>query len=308
MAKKTSAPAFTTIRLWLKRLVFLSLLLQIAFVIYFFFRVSAEMPDGDRQRIKLLIALGIVAALVIVYLFRWRRNKKIQAVVSRIFTWILYLHAAMLLYIVALKWINPPITMTQLSSLVTGHGLKRDYVSYNEISYNAKLSVISGEDQTFPDHNGFDWNAIKKSLNPPKRKKNKMRKIPPGAGASTISQQVAKNVFLWQGKSYFRKGLEAYFTFMIEQVWGKRRILDVYLNCIEMGDGIFGIEAAAQAYFSKPAAQLSRQEAAMITACFPNPKVYTVKPVSAFVSRKAGWIQQQMNNIESDEDVQALIK
>lgn len=308
MAKKSTTSSFSPIRLWIKRIVFVSLLLQIAFVIYFFFRVTAEMPDGGSQRIKLLLVLGVLILLVLLYLFRWRKNIKIKTIVGRIFSFILYVHAAMLLYIVLLRWINPPLTLTQLSSWVSGHGLKRDYVNYSAISYNAKLAVISGEDQTFPDHNGFDWNAIKKSLNPSKKKRNKTKKIPPGAGASTISQQVAKNVFLWQGKSYVRKGLEAYFTFMIETVWGKQRILDVYLNCIEMGDGIFGIEAAAQNYFNKPAAQLSRQEAAMITACFPNPKRYTVKPVSSFVSSKSGWIMQQMNNIESDDDIQELIR
>lgn len=308
MAKQSTGSPFSVVRLWIKRVVLVSLIIQIGFVIYFFFRVTGEMPDGGAVRLKLAIALAVFALIVLLYLFRWRKNKKLQSVVSRIFSFILYAHAAMLLYIFLLKWINPPITITQFSSWVSGHGLKRDYVNYSDISYNAKLAVISGEDQTFPDHNGFDWNAIKKSLNPPKRKKNKMKKIPPGAGASTISQQVAKNVFLWQGKSYMRKGLEAYFTFMIEKVWGKERILDVYLNCIEMGDGIFGIEAAAQSYFNKPAAQLTQQEAAMITACFPNPKVYSVKPVSSFVANKSGWIIRQMNNISTDEDVQAIIK
>jgi monofunctional glycosyltransferase len=308
MAKKTTTGSFTLLRLWIKRIVLVSLLLQIAFVIYFFFRVTADMPDGSSIRIKLALVLGIALLLVFLYLIRWRKNERIKAIVGRIFSFILYIHAAMLAYLILLKWINPPLTLTQLSSWVSGHGMKRDYISYSSISYNAKLAVISGEDQTFPDHNGFDWNAIKKSLNPPKRKKNKMKKIPPGAGASTISQQVAKNVFLWQGKSYVRKGLEAYFTFMIEKLWGKERILDVYLNCIEMGDGIFGIEAAAQNYFNKPASQLTKQEAAQIAACFPNPKVYTVKPLSGFVANKSGWIIRQMNNIESDEDIQALIK
>lgn len=308
MAKKSTGNNGSMIRRWIKRIVFVSLMLQIAFVIYFFFRVTAEMPDGGSQRIKLLVVLAVMILVVVLYLFRWRKNDRIKAVVGRVFSFILYAHAAMLLYLVMLKWINPPLTLTQLSSWISGHGLKRDYVSYGNISYNAKLAVISGEDQTFPDHNGFDWNAIKKSLNPSAKKKNKTKKMPPGAGASTISQQVAKNVFLWQGKSYVRKGLEAYFTFMIETVWGKQRILDVYLNCIEMGDGIFGVEAAAQNYFNKPAAQLSRQEAAMITACFPNPKRFTVKPVSSFVASKSGWIIQQMNNIESDDDIQELIR
>src|SRR4029078_6116591 len=137
---------------------------------------------------------------------------------------------------------------------------------------------IASEDQLFADHEGFDWKSIKKTMRYNARKPGRIR------GASTISQQVAKNVFLWQGKSWFRKGLEVYFTFMIEVFWGKKRILEVYLNVIEMGDGIFGIEAAAQSYFGKPANTLSRQEAAMIAACLPSPKRYKVKPLSGFVA------------------------
>ena len=266
------------------------------------------MPDGNMQRLKLIAFLCILTAFIILY-FKWLRRKAfIHKIVNTSFRILVYLHAALLVYLLVLKWINPPVTITQLSNLFNGNGLKRDYVSFNSISYNAKLAVIASEDQLFPDHNGFDWNAIKKSIIPPKRKKSKKKKIPPGAGASTIRHQVAKNVFLWQGRSYFRKGLEAYLTFMIENMWGKKRVLDVYLNCIEMGKGVFGIEAATQAYFNKPASQLSRQEAAMIAACFPNPKVYTVKPVSGFVSYKSRWILNQMNNVEDDEDIQGIIR
>ena len=191
--------------------------------------------------------------------------------------------------------------MTQLVSWVSGHGLKRDYVDFSEISTKARLAVIASEDQLFPDHSGFDWKSIKKAQKYNERKPGRIR------GASTISQQVAKNVFLWQGRSWFRKGLEVYFTFMIETFWSKQRILDVYLNVIEMGDGIFGIEAAAQAYFNKPARNLSRPEAAMIAACLPNPKRYKVKPPSAYIMSRAAFIQRQMNNIGNDPDVQEVI-
>lgn len=126
-------------------------------------------------------------------------------------------------------------------------------------------------------------------------------------GASTISQQVAKNVFLWQGRSWVRKGLETYFTFMIETFWGKKRILEVYLNVIETGDGVFGIEAAAQKYFNKPAKNLSKQEAAMIAACLPNPKKYRVKPPSNYISYRSSVIMKQMNNLQSDPDIQQVI-
>jgi monofunctional biosynthetic peptidoglycan transglycosylase len=127
-------------------------------------------------------------------------------------------------------------------------------------------------------------------------------------GASTISQQVAKNVFLWQQRSYIRKALEVYFTFMIEWVWGKRRILEVYLNVIEMGEGIYGVEAASRVYFKKPAARLTRSESAQIAACLPNPKKYTVKPISRHVVIRSAWILRQMGNLQNDPDIQELLQ
>src|SRR4029078_10701447 len=131
---------------------------------------------------------------------------------------------------------------------------------------NMRLAVISSEDQLFPDHHGFDWKSIKKAMAYNKRKPGRIR------GASTISQQVAKNVFLWQGRGWIRKGLETYFTFMIELVWGKKRILDIYLSVSEMGDGIFGEEEAARQYFNNPASNLTGLEAATIAACLRSPK------------------------------------
>lgn len=225
--------------------------------------------------------------------------KKLWKGTKRIF---LFLFFFQLFCILLFKWVNPPITITQLVSYVSGHGLKRDYVGWNKISYNARLAVIASEDQAFPDHSGFDWKNIKKAMAYNKKKPNRIR------GASTISQQVAKNVFLWQDRSKIRKGLEAYFTFMIELVWGKKRILEVYLNVIEMGKGIFGTEAAAQAYFNKSATALSRTEAAMIAACLPNPKRYTIKPLSGYVTVRRQWVLQQMNNLEGDNDIQNIIR
>jgi monofunctional biosynthetic peptidoglycan transglycosylase len=219
--------------------------------------------------------------------------------IKRIF---IFLFVFQLFYIVILKWINPPFTLTQVGSLFGGDGLKRDYVNGDEISYQLRLAVIASEDQIFPDHGGFDWKNIKKAMEYNKKKPGRVR------GASTISQQVAKNVFLWQGRSWIRKGLEIYFTKMIEWIWGKKRILEVYLNVIEMGKGIYGAEAAAQAYFKKPAARLTRKEAALIAACLPNPKKYTVKPLSGYVATKSGWIQRQMRHLEGDPDVVRIIK
>lgn len=189
-----------------------------------------------------------------------------------------------------------------ISSLVQGYGLDRDYIDYENMGKNAKLAVICSEDQLFPEHNGFDLDAIKKALaynSNPKHKKTK--------GASTISQQTAKNVFLWNGRNWFRKGLEVYHTFMIEWIWGKKRILETYLNVAEMGKGLFGIQAASRYYFKKDAADLSKSEAAWIAAILPNPKVYDLKKPSSSLSRKHNWILKQMNNLEDEEHIQRLL-
>ena len=224
---------------------------------------------------------------------------KAWRILKRIFLWLFILQ---FVYILFCKWINPPVTITQLISLVQGYGLKRDYVGYNEMGSNVKLAVIASEDQLFPDHDGFDIKAIKKAMKYNEKHPAKTR------GASTISQQVAKNVFLWQGRSYFRKGLEVYFTFMIEKIWSKERILQMYLNVAEMGKGVFGVQAAAKAYFNKDAKNLTRAEAAMIAASLPNPKVYTIKPLSRYVANRYDNIMQQMNLITGDPDIDALVK
>ena len=220
----------------------------------------------------------------------------------------LYLFISSVVYVLITKFIDPPITATQITNAF-GLGLKRDYVAWDKMSYNIKLAAMASEDQAFTDHMGFDWDAIEKSLRP--KKKKKKSKIPLGGGASTISQQVAKNVFLWQGgryDKYIRKIPEVYFTFLIELIWGKQRILEVYLNVIETGPGCFGVEAAAQHYFKKSAKNLSRAEAAMIVAGFPNPKRFTARPMTRRVSWRYPQILREMNNIESDEDVAALLK
>ncbi len=222
----------------------------------------------------------------------WRRIKRVLLV-------LFLLH---FVYILLLKWVDPPITLTQLGSLITGNGLKRDYVDFSEMSPYAKLAFMAAEDQKFPDHNGFDWKSIGKAMDYNKKNPNRVR------GASTISQQVAKNVFLWQGRSSFRKGLEMYFTFMIELVWSKERILEMYLNVAETGKGVFGIEAASHALFKKPARKLTRREAALIASSLPNPKIYTVTPLSRFVAEKYPRVLRHMSNLEGDEDIRKLIQ
>ncbi len=239
-------------------------------------------------------------------------GKKSSSPLRKIWRWtkrlLLIMFLSSLVYIILCKWIMPPITLTQAGD-VFSYGLKRDYVSRNNISYNAKLAAIASEDQAFPDHGGFDWDAIEKSLRP--KKKGKKTRIPLGGGASTITQQVAKNVFLWQGGGitrFIRKIPEMYFTKMIEWIWGKQRILEVYLNVVEMGPGIFGIEAASQQFFGKSAKNLTRAEAAMIIASLPNPKRFSVKPMSRRVAWRYPQIVQQMRNIEDDPDIQAIIQ
>ena len=221
-------------------------------------------------------------------------------ILKKIFIFLLISHLS---YIVLIRFVDPPITITQITSIIEGNGFKRTHISLDQMSMASKLAVIASEDQLFPDHNGFDIKGIERALTFNKKKKGKKIR-----GASTISQQVAKNVFLWQGRSWFRKGLEVYFTFMIELVWSKKRILEVYLNEAEMGKGVFGIEAAARKYYKKPASKLTRTEAAMIAASLPNPVRYTVKPVSTYVSRKYPWVLRQMNNLDGDPDIMKIIR
>lgn len=225
--------------------------------------------------------------------------KKVWKLIRRIFLW---LFISQLAYIIIVWFVNPPITITQIGSLLQGNGLRRDYVPLEKISANMRLAVIASEDQNFPTHNGFDWKQIEKAIDYNETHETKMR------GGSTISQQVAKNVFLWQGRSYFRKGLEVYFTFMIELLYSKRRILELYLNVIETGKGVFGAEAAAQACFKKSASKLSAREAAMLAASLPNPKRFTVKPVSARVSSRTPWVMRQMKQIRGSEELEKLLQ
>src|SRR5690606_35349472 len=197
---------------------------------------------------------------------------------------------ANILFIVWGKFFNPPVTITQIGGLLQYGKLKRDYVSYEEMGTHVKKAVIASEDQAFFSHNGFDYKAIEKAM----KSKEQGKKL---RGGSTISQQTAKNIFLWQGRSWIRKGLEAVYTFIIELIWGKDVILERYLNSIEMGRGVFGVEAASEYYFNKSAINLTESEAAWIAAILPNPKKYDPKNPSSYLKRKHSWIMRQMNNV-----------
>ncbi len=196
-------------------------------------------------------------------------------------------------FVVIYKWVPVPFTpLMVIRSFEQAKEdkkvvCKHDWVSIDNISKNIQLAVICSEDQNFLKHNGFDVDAIKKAMD----NHQKSRRI---KGASTISQQVAKNIFLWPERSWLRKGVEAYFTFLIELCWSKERILEVYLNSIEMGNGIYGIEAASQYWFKKPASKLATYEAAAIAAILPRPLKYKANPASGYIQGRKEWIVRQM--------------
>lgn len=199
-----------------------------------------------------------------------------------------------LLMVLVYKWVpvpgTPLMVIRKFETRDDGKSapsIKHDWVSLDKISPHLQLAVVCSEDQNYLKHYGIDWGAVEKA-----QKENEKRKRP--RGASTISQQTAKNVFLWQGKNYFRKGLEVCFTYLIETAWSKERIMEVYLNSIEMGDGIYGAEAASQAYFGKSASRLSPEEAALIAAILPNPRRYSAKNPSGYVRGRQQAILHQM--------------
>jgi monofunctional glycosyltransferase len=186
-----------------------------------------------------------------------------------------------LVLVVAFKWLPVPVTATMI---MDGEGITKDWESLDNIDRNLVSAVIASEDQRFCQHSGFDTEAIEKAM----RANLEGGKI---RGGSSISQQTAKNVFLWQGGGYFRKGLEAWFTFWIELIWGKRRIMEVYLNVAETGIGTYGAEAGSQRYFGHSAARLSRDEAGRMAAALPSPKKRSVK-------NPGGWLARHGNRIE----------
>lgn len=205
---------------------------------------------------------------------------------------LLWFFAFTILLVLLFKWV--PVTFTPLMAIRylenPEEKIQHQWVPFEEISNNLKLAVIGSEDQNFPIHNGFDVQAIEKAMENNKQGK-RVR------GASSISQQTAKNVFLWPQRSWLRKGFEVYFTFLIETIWGKERILEVYLNSIEMGKGVYGAEAASQFWFNKPASKLSPYEAAAIAAILPNPREYRANPASSYIEGRKVWIVRQMNNM-----------
>lgn len=230
--------------------------------------------------------------------------KKIQ----RILRWIVLLFfGSTILSVLILRWCPVYVTPLMLIRCVqqVSHGeklrLRHHWVAMEDISGHLPVAVISSEDQNFLEHHGFDFDAIGKAIDEHRRGKKQR-------GASTISQQTAKNVFLWPGGGWFRKGLEVYFTALIELMWNKHRIMEVYLNSIEMGDGIYGAEAVSQLHFGYSARELTRANAALIAATLPNPLRFSSKNPSSYMLRRQSWIMRQMRYVEKNANLEKLQK
>ena len=204
------------------------------------------------------------------------------------------------LLVFSMRWINPITSSIMIQRQISGFFrgdfelIKYHWVSYKDVSKYMPIAIVAAEDQNFPNHFGFDFKQIEKALKENKRG----RRI---RGASTISQQVAKNLFLWEGKSFVRKGIEAYFTLLIELLWDKERILEVHMNIAEMGDNIFGVGTASVAYFKIPASKLSITQAALLAAVLPNPRKYSAVKPSGYVRGRQNWIVRQINSLGGPE-------
>jgi monofunctional biosynthetic peptidoglycan transglycosylase len=200
------------------------------------------------------------------------------------------------LIVFALRWINPVTSsimiQRQVVSVFKGEFelIKYKWVDYDDVSKYMPIAIVAAEDQNFPTHFGFDIKEIEKAL----KQNKKGKRI---RGASTISQQVAKNLFLWEGKSFVRKGIEAYFTLLIELLWDKQRIIEVHMNIAEMGPNIFGVGIASLIYFNKPAIKLTVSQAALLAAVLPNPIKYSVKKPTGYIRGRQNWIISQINSL-----------
>ena len=206
--------------------------------------------------------------------------------------------ASSLFFVILYKFINPPVTPLMIIRVMeqswSGQTirLQHKWIDLDNMSPNLPLAVVASEDNLFMEHSGFDFESIEKAKEFNAKKQGKKMR-----GASTISQQTAKNVFLWPQRSWVRKGLEVYFTVLIEFVWGKKRILEVYLNIIETGNGIYGAESASQKFFGKSASKISRGESALIAAILPNPLKWDPASPTPYIRERQQWILWNMNNI-----------
>lgn len=222
--------------------------------------------------------------------------KRSAVIIKLLFKFFLIFIILSIIGILLLRWINP-ITSSimiqrQIAALIDGNFqlVKYSWVNYNNVSPELTISIVAAEDQNFPNHHGFDFEQIEKALEQHRRGR-RLR------GASTITQQVAKNLFLWEGKSFFRKGIEAYFTVLIELLWSKKRILEVHINIAEMGDLIFGVNEASKIYFKKSPDKLTRSQSALLAAILPSPLRYSAVRPSSYVYGRQAWIIRQVNSL-----------
>jgi len=228
---------------------------------------------------------------------RYKRKRSRGSLLGRILGWIIKLILALLigsvLWVLAYRFINPPTTFTMLGDMIAGRGAARDWMPIGEMDRDMVRASIAAEDSKFCQHRGFDFEAIEDAM---KRNASGGRI----RGGSTISQQTAKNAFLWQGGGYARKGAEAWFTFLIEHLWGKRRIMEVYLNLAETGIGTYGVNAGSQRYFGHDASAMSAMEAARIAAVLPLPKKRGATAPKGFTRRYGNTISSRIGTVARD--------
>ena len=233
-----------------------------------------------------------------------------RSILSRLrrILWLALLTAVVLTIVpvVCLRWVPPPTSAYMLERRAADFWrgkpqrvIRYRWIGWESISPQMRLAVVAAEDQKFPHHWGFDFDSIADAVQH-EGPRGRLR------GASTITQQVARNLFLWPGRSYVRKGLEAYFTVLLELLWPKRRVLEVYLNIAEFGDGAYGVRAAAQTFFGKRPSELQAQDAALLAAALPNPARFHVRNPSAYVRERAGWIEEQMTQLGGPAYLQNL--
>ncbi len=232
-------------------------------------------------------------------------KKKLVSIFKWLLKFAIIFFIATVLIIFLMRWINPVTSsimiQRQISNFINGDFelVKYHWVDYNNVSKYVPIAIVAAEDQNFPNHWGFDFKQIEKAIKQNKRGK-RIR------GASTITQQVAKNLFLWEGKSFIRKGIEAYFTILIELLWDKKRILEVHMNIAEFGKNIFGVGMASVAYFKQPPDKLTINQAALLAAVLPSPLRYSVTKPSGYVRGRQTWIIKQINSLGGTDYLKGL--
>jgi len=231
--------------------------------------------------------------------------KRLSLIIKSFIKFWFYIFITTLLIVLLMRWIDPIVSsimiQRQIDAFVDGEFklIKNSWIDYDDVSKYVPLALIAAEDQNFPEHFGFDFEQIKKAI-----KQNAHRKRI--RGASTITQQLAKNLFLWEGKSFVRKGIEAYFTVLIETLWDKKRIIEVYMNVIELGDMTFGVASASEIYLKKDPSKISPSQAALIASVLPNPKRFQIARPSGYVRARQSWVIRQMNSLGGIEYLKDL--